>query len=113
MKAGLLLIFILGLALPPFGHAQAHLQKVVLTYSNRGIGSIDLFIAQEHDFFLEAELDAPLLQVRTTDRIPGESELTGDLKEDAQISAYWRRFRWREYLIVLAARGPWRFGGDK
>ena len=66
MKAALLLVLILGLPLPPLGHAQAPLQKVVVTYSSRSIASIDLFIAQERGFFREEGLDAQLVQVRAT-----------------------------------------------
>lgn len=59
MKAARLLVLILGLPLPPLGHAQAPLQKVVVTYSSRSIASIDLFIAQERGFFREEGLVPP------------------------------------------------------
>lgn len=47
-------------------YAQVPLQQVMLTYSSRSIASIDLFIAQEREFFREKGLDAQLVQVRAT-----------------------------------------------
>ena len=40
--------------------AQTPPQKVVVTYSNRSIASIDLFVAQERGFFREEVLDPQL-----------------------------------------------------
>jgi NitT/TauT family transport system substrate-binding protein len=60
------LLFFLPFLVASSAHAQASLQRVVITYSSRSIASIDLYVAQERSFFREEGLDAQLVQVRAT-----------------------------------------------
>jgi ABC-type nitrate/sulfonate/bicarbonate transport system substrate-binding protein len=61
------IVFALGLALLAENIAEAQsLQRVLIAYPSRSIGSIHSFIALERGFFREEGLDAQLVQVRGT-----------------------------------------------
>jgi hypothetical protein len=61
-----LVLFTIGFLFPGIVHAQAPLQKVVVTYSSRSSASIDLLVAHERGFSREESLDPQLVQVRAT-----------------------------------------------
>lgn len=64
---GICTVFVLGLMLLAENIAVAQpLQRVVIAYPSRSIGSIHSFIAQDKGFFREEGLEAQLVQVRGT-----------------------------------------------